>query len=116
MSPLCSADDSQVGSPRADFIGVLPREHSRDLHYVIEVVCHPRRQELTHGYETELRMAPATVEVRVGEPERRQRAEVFPPERGELVEELRQRSALRHRELRKAIELLEGSGLAGLNG
>ena len=45
---------------------------------------------------------------------RRQRAEVFPPERGELVEELRQRSALRHRELRKAIELLEGSGLAGL--
>ena len=79
---------------------------------MIEVVCHPCRQELSHGDETELRVTPAAVEVRVGEPKRFQRAEVFPPERSELVEELRQRSALRHRELRKAIELLEGSGLA----
>ena len=40
-SALLSADNPQIRSPRADFVGVLPGQHSRDLHNVIEVVSYP---------------------------------------------------------------------------
>jgi hypothetical protein len=45
-SALRSADDAQIRPPRAHFIRVLASEHSRNLHDVIEVVCHPGCQKL----------------------------------------------------------------------
>ena len=59
-------------------------------------------------------MSAVTVEVGVGQPQRRQLAEVFLAQRRELVEQAGQRSALRHRDLREAIELVEGPRLAAL--
>ena len=41
-SALLSADDSQVGAPGTDLVRVLPGQHSRGLHDVIEIVRHPR--------------------------------------------------------------------------
>src|SRR5437016_5549498 len=71
-SALLTADDSQVSLPRADFVRVLPRQHSRDLHNVIEVVRDPRGEELAQCHRAELRMPPATIEVRIRQPQRRE--------------------------------------------
>ena len=62
-----AADDPQIGSPWADLVRVLAREHSRDLHNVIEVVRDPRGEELAQRHDAELGMPPATIEVRIGQ-------------------------------------------------
>src|SRR5688572_25932199 len=59
-------------------------------------------------------MPPTTVEVRVRQVQRFQSAKILLAERGELVEEAGQRSSLRPRELREAIELVERPPLAVL--
>src|SRR6266487_1909382 len=91
---LCSADDPQIGSPGTDFVGILPREDSRDLHQVIEVVSHPCRQQLAQRHDAQLGMAPAPVEIRRRQTESRQLAKACLAERREFVEQARERASL----------------------
>jgi len=81
---------------------------------VIEIVRHPCRQELAQRHDAELRVTTRTVEVRIGQAQRRQLAEIGLAQRREFLEQTGQRSSFRHRELREAIERVEGPPLAVL--
>ena len=61
---------------------------------MIEVMRDPCGQQLTECHNAELRVSPATLEVRVRQSQRREFAEAFPGERRKLVEQAGQRSAL----------------------
>src|SRR5262245_61786308 len=67
QSTLRPADDAQVGAPRSHLVRVLPGEHARNLHDVVEVVRHPRRQELSQRDATKLGVAAAAIELAVSE-------------------------------------------------
>ena len=60
----------------------------------------------------QLGMPPAAIEVSVGQLQLFQFFEILPAQKGELVEECRQRASLSIRELREAIELIEGARLS----
>ena len=94
QSALRSVDDPQVRTPRPDFIRVLPRQHSRDLHHVIEVVRHPRRKKLAKRHDSKRWMPPAAVEVGAGQLQTGELAKALLPQRRELVEQARQRPRL----------------------
>src|SRR5262245_1153786 len=102
---MLPADAATVAAPGADSGGVLPPQHSRELHDVIEVVRDPGGEQLTQRHDAELGMTAAAIEVRVGQSHRRDLPEVFLAERRKLVQQARERPALRRRELCEAIEL-----------
>lgn len=79
-SALRAANDAKISLPRAHFIRVLAGEHPRNLHNVIEVVCHPRRQKLSKRHHAQFRMPPETVEIHIGQVEGAKFAEVGLPE------------------------------------
>ena len=113
-SALGSADDPEIGPPRTDFVGILPREHARDLRDVIEVVCDPRGQQLSHRDDAQFGMAPAPIEVGIGQAQRRERAKTVIAQHRELVEQAGQRPPFRRGELCEAIERIEWARLAML--
>ena len=54
---------------------------------MIEVVRHPRGEELAQRHDAELRVPSAAVEIGLRQAQRRQLAEVLSPQRRELVEQ-----------------------------
>jgi hypothetical protein len=111
-SALCSADDAKIRPPRADFIRVLAGEHPRNLHDVIEVMRHPCRQKLPERHFAQFRVPADAVEVRIGQLEGAQLAEVGLPKPREVVEQVGQGSPSRSGELREPVEFVEGARVA----
>ena len=90
------------------------REHPRDLRDVIEIVDHPRGEQLPERDGAERRMPAAAIEIGGGEAKRLDPGYVLSTQSRELVEQARQASSPRRLELCKADELVERRGFAGI--
>jgi hypothetical protein len=44
--PLISTDHAEVGSPWAYLVCILSSQHARDLNHMVEIVRHPRGEQL----------------------------------------------------------------------
>ena len=91
---------------------VLPRQRSRDLDDMIEVVRDPGREELAQRNRSELRMASRPVEIGVCHAQCCQLTHIVAAQCRELVEQAVERASSRYFELGKAIELVERPALA----
>ena len=91
---------------------MLPGQDPRDLHDVVQVVRHPRRQQLPQRHDAELGVAAAPIQIGPGHAERRQLPQVVLAQRRELVEQAGERASFRERGLREAIERVERPRLA----
>ena len=94
----------RVLPPRPDVVADLHREHTRDLHQVIQIVRGPRREQLAGGDRPELRVNAGAVQIDVGQVERADASKVDAARVGELAEQIRDRLAGALTKLRIAIE------------
>src|SRR4051794_23596417 len=62
-SPARCTEQREIGKPWSYGAGILPAHHSGDLPEVIEIVGHPRREELAQGDRTELGVTATTLEI-----------------------------------------------------
>ena len=79
---------------------------------MIQIVRDPGGEQLSQGDGAEFRVLAAAIEIRLGELQRGQRSDALGARRRELVEQAGKPAAARMLELREAIELVEGPGVA----
>src|SRR5688500_9248293 len=107
-----AADDPQIGLPRTDLVRVAARHDARNLHQVIEIVSHPRRQQLAQRDAAERGVPAAAIEIRPGQSQRREIPQIGRAQLREFIEQVVEAASSRVAELRKAIELVELAALA----